>query len=180
MKPFIREWRLHQGKTQSELGFACGVTKGEISRLENGFRRMTIEWINRISAGLGITAEQLLAKPPMNGTHNFSSEPSVEFGPGGVPLTTSSPKTMMIPAIGDEMAPTIPTGDVVVIDTTRKSPTPPGVFAIKEGDATVLRRLQAMGDVVRVGCDNPAYAPYETTLEAIDVVGRMTYLIKRV
>lgn len=62
---YLREWRLAKGLTQPDLARRVGTVKSEISRLEKGSRRMTIEWMSSFAQALGVSVEDLMTVPPI-------------------------------------------------------------------------------------------------------------------
>ena len=80
---------------------------------------------------------------------------------------------------GDSMQPTLQEGDLVLVNTARHQPSPPGIFVLFDGMALVAKRLELTSDGsqprVRVRSDNPAYDTYEHPLEAIIIVGRVRW-----
>lgn len=80
---------------------------------------------------------------------------------------------------GDSMLPALADGDVVLVNTTRRRPSPPGIFILFDGLSLVAKRLELTGDAsqprVRVRSDNPAYESYERSLEAISIIGRVRW-----
>ena len=72
---------------------------------------------------------------------------------------------------GDSMMPTLHSGDVVLIDLARRSPTPPGIFVLFDGMGLVAKRLEHIPNhdppKVRVISDNTLYTAYERTAEEI-------------
>lgn len=63
---YLREWRQTKGMTQPELAARIGTVKSEISRLENGSRRLTTEWMSRIAGALGISLTDLFKAPVLD------------------------------------------------------------------------------------------------------------------
>lgn len=53
VKNYIREIRKNSGMTLQQLADALGTTNQQISNLETGKRRLTHEWITRLSQALG-------------------------------------------------------------------------------------------------------------------------------
>lgn len=78
---------------------------------------------------------------------------------------------------GDSMSPTLEPGDKVVVDRSRTAPSPPGVFIVWDGMATVAKRLEFIPNSdpprVRILSDNPRYQPYERTAEEVFVLARV-------
>jgi phage repressor protein C with HTH and peptisase S24 domain len=60
----LRAWRRHRDLTLSELANATGTDKTQISRLETGRRRLTLEWLDRLAGPLDCRPEDLLRPPP--------------------------------------------------------------------------------------------------------------------
>jgi phage repressor protein C with HTH and peptisase S24 domain len=80
---------------------------------------------------------------------------------------------------GDSMQPTLQEGDLVLVDTARHQPSPPGIFILFDGMALVAKRLELTGDAsqprVRMRSDNTAYETCERPLDAISIVGRVRW-----
>ncbi len=60
---FIREWRKKRGLTGERLAERLDTTKGVVSQLENGKRKVTTDWMFGIAAALDIDPEQLFRHP---------------------------------------------------------------------------------------------------------------------
>jgi transcriptional regulator with XRE-family HTH domain len=58
----IRDVRREKGMTLAEVGAACdpATTAQTIGRLETGMRNLSLDWMNRIAAALGVEPEMLL------------------------------------------------------------------------------------------------------------------------
>ena len=61
----IRDVRRAKGMTLADVGAACTppTTAQTIGRLETGTRTVSVGWLNRIAAALGVTAGDLVALP---------------------------------------------------------------------------------------------------------------------
>lgn len=81
---------------------------------------------------------------------------------------------------GDSMEPTLRDGDVVLVDLTRKAPTPPGVFVLFDGIGLVAKRLEHVPNsdppTLRILSDNTRYGVYERTAEEVNLIGRVRWL----
>lgn len=93
-------------------------------------------------------------------------------------IRTPDPRSMRILTIeGDSMLGTLNPGDKVLIDLSRRRPSPPGLFMIWDGVAQVPRRLEFIDGSqpprIRVISDNPRYLTYESAVEATNIVGRV-------
>ena len=83
---------------------------------------------------------------------------------------------------GDSMMPTLHSGDVVLVDMARRSPTPPGIFILFDGMGLVAKRLEYIPNndlpKFRVISDNTFYSPYERTADEINIVGRIRWFAR--
>lgn len=57
--------RQKRGLTQKDIAEAIGTTANQISRLENGDRKLAPEWLERLSKALGCTKAELLGETPV-------------------------------------------------------------------------------------------------------------------
>lgn len=85
---------------------------------------------------------------------------------------------------GDSMIPTLRSGDIVLVDLGRRSPTPPGIFVLYDGMGLVAKRLEHIANSepprVRIISDNSFYSPYECTCDEINIVGRIRWFAREV
>lgn len=83
---------------------------------------------------------------------------------------------------GDSMAPTLLSGDMVLVDMTRRDPNPPGIFVLNDGMGLVAKRIEAVPNCdpprIRILSDNPVYSPYEVLLEMVNIVGRIRWFAR--
>ena len=164
--------------TRTELVKRSGVSKQQLSRLENGQIRLRLDHLKPFANALGYTPEQMLlwGRYPGTGGHIESSDvlrdeaghdepvgpaagqvPELDtragLGGGGVParemrkdgkhadpvksegwvfppsfvreqLHTPAARLLVLDTTGDSMAPTLMSGDRVIVDTGHKTPTP--------------------------------------------------------
>ena len=85
---------------------------------------------------------------------------------------------------GDSMAPTLRAGDRVLVDRGDRQPSPPGLFALWNGQGTTVKRIEAIPGPVpsrwRILSDNRAHGPEELAADDIQVIGRVVWLGRRV
>jgi phage repressor protein C with HTH and peptisase S24 domain len=85
---------------------------------------------------------------------------------------------------GDSMMPTLHHGDIVLVDLSRRAPTPPGIFVLHDGMGLVAKRLDHIPNSeppkVRIISDNPLYAPYEGTAEEVNIIGRIRWFAREI
>jgi len=65
----IRKLRLHSGLTQQEIADRCELTKGMISKIENGKVVPAIGTLQRIARALGVKVSTLMEAKENGGTH---------------------------------------------------------------------------------------------------------------
>ena len=175
-----------RGMSRSELVRLSGVSKQQLSRLENGQIRMRLDHLKPFARHLGYTPEQMLLwgrYPGTGGSISKSSDVLRDEGPRSrsAPRPAKCPSSIPAPAWaaaafrrakcartashadplksegwlfpaelraraiahlagrllvldtnGDSMAPTIVSGDRVIVDTGHKTPTPDGLYAIRD------------------------------------------------
>jgi phage repressor protein C with HTH and peptisase S24 domain len=98
-------------------------------------------------------------------------------------LNSSAKQLVVVEAEGDSMAPTIMAGEKVIVDTGHKTPSPDGLFAIRDSfDNVVIRRLQLLRAAhppqVKIISDNPKHAVEEVALDEVEVVGKTLCVFK--
>ncbi|MBT5265986.1 MAG: helix-turn-helix transcriptional regulator [Rhodospirillaceae bacterium] len=94
------------------------------------------------------------------------------------------PEDLKVVAIeGDSMEPSLLTGDRVIIDVSRRTPTPPGMFVLHDGVGLVAKQLEFIPNseppTILVRAVNPAYQAYERAMEDLNVIGRIVWLSRR-
>ena len=217
---YAREAR---GMSRTALVKRSGVSKQQLSRLENGLIRLRLDHLKPFAKVLGYTPEQILLWGRYPGTSgdqiqgevfpareqvaelasrsepNYSALRKRREGrhvdriksegwmlPPGVlskQLKTSAEKLLVIEAESDSMAPTITSGDKVIVDTGHTTPSPDGLYAIRDSfDNIIIRRLQLLRagqpSRVKIISDNPRHAAEEVALEEVEVVGKALCVFK--
>lgn len=83
---------------------------------------------------------------------------------------------------GDSMEPTLLHNDIIMVDTTKKMPTPPGIFVLFDGFGLVAKRLEYIADeslkTLRIISDNPQYSTYERSIEETFIIGRVVWFAR--
>jgi transcriptional regulator with XRE-family HTH domain len=235
---YAREAR---GMNRSELVRLSGISKQQLSRLENGQIRLRLDHLKAFANALGYSPEQILLWGRYPGTGGISSahiessdvlreESSHEeplgpavgqvpeldtragMGGGGVParemrkegrhadpiksegwlfptsfvreqLHSAAQRLLVLDTTGDSMAPTIASGERVIVDTGYKTPTPDGLYAIRDAFGNiVVKRLQLLRSSrptqVKIISDNPTHPSEEVLLSEIEIVGKVLCCLK--
>jgi phage repressor protein C with HTH and peptisase S24 domain len=73
---FIAAHREAAGLADHELATLAGTSQPQINRLENGERKLTLEWLQRLAKAFGKPVEDLLKPPVQTGTSNVKQTPS--------------------------------------------------------------------------------------------------------
>ncbi len=232
--------RVARHMSRSELVRLSGVSKQQLSRLENGHIRLRLDHLKPFAPHLGYTPEQILLWGRYPGTpgsdgHIESSDvladeagPHERIGPapgqvpeldtraglggGGVParelrkegrhadplksegwlfppsfvreqLHTAVQRLLVLDTTGDSMAPTVMSGERVIVDTGHKTPTPDGLYAIRDTfGAIVVKRLQLIRSSkptrVKIISDNPNHATEEVQVGELEIVGKVLCCLK--
>lgn len=83
---------------------------------------------------------------------------------------------------GDSMEPTLNHNDIILVDTTKKTASPPGVFVLFDGFGLVAKRMEVVGEQdsnrLRIISDNPQYTTYERSIEETFVIGRVVWFAR--
>lgn len=92
----------------------------------------------------------------------------------------TSPAALRVTFIDDTaMEPFLRRGDMVLVDTSKTQPSPPGIFILFDGAGLTPRRIEyLMGNnvsAVHVAADNKQYASYERHLGELDIAGRVVW-----
>ena len=98
-------------------------------------------------------------------------------------LSASVKNLSLIRVQGDSMAPTLSSGDVVLLNRGAIQPYVDGIYALRLGEALLVKRLQFLpkGKVV-VGSDNSTYQPYTLSLDGTEdfaIIGQVVWAGKQ-
>lgn len=82
----------------------------------------------------------------------------------------------------DNMEPTLLRLDTVLLDISKKEPSPPGIFIICDDLGLTAKRLEYIAEknssYISVISDNHLYSTYECSASEINVVGRVVWLAR--
>lgn len=188
------------GKTQRGLAKALGIDPAGVNRLMKGERQLKAQEIEKARRYFGQEQPpedelEPTVKVPQRDVRAGAGD-GMEVGeeailgfwelPAGYIrsyLGVAAKDSQIIEIKGDSMAPTLLSGDRVMIDTSDKSPSPPGMFALWDGIGLVVKRLDPIPNTdpyrFKIISDNPKHSEYERTLDEISVVGRVVWFARR-
>jgi Peptidase S24-like/Helix-turn-helix len=96
----------------------------------------------------------------------------------------ANPVTLLMMYVnGESMEPTLCHNDLIMVDTACKAPSPPGVFALLDGVALKVRRLEYTHDEsprLRIIADCPCYANSERPINECQIVGRVVWFSRKI
>lgn len=218
--------------SRSELVERSGISKQQLSRLENGQIRLRLDHLKPFAPLLGYSPEQILLWGRFPGadlsnltpidvsredaaqlrdrvpeldtrakagvgklrTRQLRKEGSVAdplksegwlFPASFVreQLHTSPERLLVLDTNSDSMAPTVMSGERVVVDTGHRTPTPDGLYAIRDAFGSIIvKRLQVLRSArptrLKVISDNSNHPSEEASLDELEIVGRVLCCIK--
>jgi phage repressor protein C with HTH and peptisase S24 domain len=99
-------------------------------------------------------------------------------------LGTSPADLRLLYVRGDSMEPTLCHNDIILIDMSKKIPSPPGIFVLYDGFGLVAKRLEYCGEsphmLMRVISDNAQYSTYERGADETFVIGRVVWFAREI
>ena len=116
--------------------------------------------------------------------HESGADGALAFPASLLRRITAAPANglRLITISGDSMAPTLEHGDMVMVDTNRTSPSPPGIFVLDDGVGLVAKRVDAIPNsrpqMLRLSSDNPAYSNYQRRIDEVRVIGRVVWFAR--
>lgn len=99
-------------------------------------------------------------------------------------VRASNNQVIIFATDGDSMEPTIGSGERIVVHTGMRTPSPDGIFALRDTFGNIIaKRLQVLrkGDPPRVLIisDNKAHPTEEVGIDEIEIVGRVLWGLRR-
>ncbi len=155
------------GVDEAELGGSAG---DPASADYTGQRRAGADWVDVPRLGLGASAGpgSLSGSEIAVGQLRFAASWLKRHG-----LTPA-----MLSAIeveGDSMEPALRDGDEILVDRTPLA-LRAGIHVVRVDDVLLVKRIERLGaEQLRLISDNPAYAPVERPLAAVEVIGRVVW-----
>ena len=116
--------------------------------------------------------------------HDAGADGALAFPASLLRRITAAPANglRLITISGDSMAPTLEHGDMVMVDTNRTSPSPPGIFVLDDGVGLVAKRVDAVPNSfpqqLRLSSDNSAYSNYQRRIDEVRILGRVVWFAR--
>lgn len=166
-------------KLAAVLGCSLAYLVGETDALSDDTVSATYDLISineydvRLSAGPG----SLIDMEDVRGVWRFARSYIEDE------LRVSPASLAMVEVRGDSMEPTLRSGDRVMIDHSDRSAGHPGIYAIWDGDATVVKRLERVPysdpAMVVLISDNKSHNAYTVPAEVVNIIGRVVWYARR-
>lgn len=139
----IKEIREREGLTQDELAVRMGTTSQQVGRLENGQRKLTVEWMNKLAIALDCYPSDLIENAIIADMIN-EVEPAEPSGLESVRKALADRGISTYVVKVDSVASVLPVGTVITVDETIKD------FDAVESGQVVLINLAEKGAKDRV------------------------------
>lgn len=191
-------WALEANKshgTKHLLKFAQ-VLKQDVTWLQTGEGKMrkpdeVAEFTNASIARIGEIDVEASAGPGQvieyaGETHHWAFpeywvRAAMDAAPADIKLITiKGDSGLSDPAKATDIEP----GDKVFVNVADRRPSPPGLFVLWDGLAFVAKRVQMIPGTnpirIRLSSNNPAYDPYEVSIEDAQIQGRIVARFQRI
>jgi transcriptional regulator with XRE-family HTH domain len=202
MKNRILELRKDRGLTLTQLADQVDSTAQQIGRLEKGERRLTTDWMEKIAHALDVLPEDLMSSnhgervviPEINmntiaGDKSKKTHANSVAEADNILSEWSLPRQLLanqvgadgtmriIQVMGDSMQPEFNPGDRVMVNTTDRTPSPPGVFVLWDGFGLIIKRCEMVPHSkparAILSSANTNYATYEMEISELEIQGRV-------
>ncbi len=186
----IKLFREKAGLTKAELSRRIGTTRQQMGKLEEGKRKLTTEWAQKIAAVLNCTAQDLMF-PEMsridtkrfhhvfeilNGKEAPAASPGMaletEFLARLLPSARRHNLRFMMVEPSQSNA-LVSKGDALVIDIDDNKPSVPGLYALEIAGVIQWRYLApTTSGAVQVHSDNPNISSETVKPADLTIIGR--------
>lgn len=200
MENRIREWRKARGLSAQALAIKLKTGRSTIVKLENGERRLTTTWMERIAKELNLTPVQLLSSDALQPVEQrMVSAPRVDWlsvweyagtVPAQRPITSwetadfvpypKEAQLIGLPITADDMDRVAPVGSTIYVDLNEKSLVDRGCYVFAHGDQILFRRYRNSEGPARFepASTNPNHSVfYPTDTQTVAVVGRVVRVL---
>lgn len=202
---YLAEIRKSRGLSRAQLADLMNTTEVSIGRYEREDSRLNIPLMERLAEALGTTVGEIVGSEPVSdgssvqipeydvrvsagGGFHIDTETQKDTWPfsrsyieGELRLNTS--QLVILEVIGDSMAPTLQSGDRVLVNMADTRISQPGIFVLWDGDGTVVKRLEMIPGSepakIRRISDNPLHGDYEVLAQETNIIGRVVWYARR-
>jgi DNA-binding Xre family transcriptional regulator len=170
------------------LRFKAGAPTGVPSIAEH---TPALEGVAEVDAlgGLGSGADGIVEAFTMGDTDIIQADAVKDYW--GLPddylrgeLRMTRQRARILEVRGDSMAPTLNSGDRVMVDLRDRMPSPGGLFAYFDGFGVSVKRIEVVErsdpPSLRVSSDNSNHGTYVVTAEEAHIIGRVILQIRRI
>ena len=192
-KNAIQTIRKQKGVSRAELAKRAGTSPQQIARLENGERRLTVDWASRLAAALETTVFELLGGDAYSGVKPPGMVPligevscgawreAVQDPIGFVPSIGGGPATFALVAAGDSMDKLVPEGGVVGVDPDDLDLLDGRAYIAMNaaGETTAKRYRSAPAALIPVST-NPNNVEIALGREPFTIVGRIVWALTKI
>lgn len=99
-------------------------------------------------------------------------------------LNTDTRNIRAIKIAGDYMSPTLQNNDIALVDISKKSPNPPGIYIVHDGVGLAAKRLECVNksneSIIFITADNKNYESYECKLTDTNIIGRVLWFSRAI
>ncbi|MGB9892556.1 XRE family transcriptional regulator [Thermodesulfovibrio yellowstonii] len=198
----IKQARIKKGLTQEELARRLGIAYPTLSKYENGHRIPDANLLSHLAKELDCDPGWLLIgdEDYSEKAHDtdFITVPFIEYKYYDDSEKTHSIKIKIDEEIrqeignidnitilkisGDDMAPTLHSGDLVIINKRLREIEPQGgIYAIEILNNLMIKRIQILypSEILRIISDNRNYPVMDVSPNYVKVYGKVIYVIKK-
>lgn len=195
----IMELRKAQGVSRAVLAEKMGTSQQQLARLENGDRRLTVEWAQRAADALqvklgdilglslnpavpGLAAQEPLRMAPLIGEVSCGNwREAVEQPIGYVPSLDGGPHTFALRAVGDSMDKIVQDGGMVGVDPDQLDLLDGKAYIVRNdaGDTTAKRYKSNPARLVPAS-SNPSHKEIAIGRDGFAVIGRIVWALSSV
>lgn len=199
----IKQARIKKGLTQEELARRLGISYPTLSKYENGHRIPDANLLSHLAKELDCDPGWLLIGDEgghfdQNPCSDFITVPFIEYKYYDDSEKTHSIKIKIDEEIrqeignidnitilkisGDDMEPTLNSGDLVIINKRLREIEPQGgIYAIEILNNLMIKRIQILypSEILRIISDNKNYPSFDISPNYVKVYGKIIYVIKK-
>lgn len=186
----IRALREALGYSRRQLAEMAGTTSNQLVKLENGDRRLSDHWADRLAPPLGVQPYELLMPDdvpiqmrmvPLIGQVSCGNWiEAVQTTGRRVPTMFGGPKSFALEPIGDSMDKLIPEGGFIVVDPEQLGLVSGKAYVIMNGDGEATAKMYRENPPRLEPCStNPEHKQILIGETPFRVIGRIVGVMSR-